>query len=85
MRGGLPPHPVLLSGPEVPVRIEQGQEVPVQFVQKVRVVILFIQELIEHPGVDSRGDPLSGVDAAVNPYGGLFTTTALADLAENQN
>ena len=45
------------------------------------MVILFIQELIEHPRVDGRGDPLSGVDTAVNPHGRLLTATTLADLA----
>ena len=84
IRGGrFPPKPVRLSGPEVTIGIVEGQKVPVQLVQQVGMVILVLHELIEHPGVDSRGDPLPGVDAAVNPHGGLFATAALAYLAVN--
>ena len=84
IRGGLPPHPVLLSGLEISVRIEQGQEVPVQFVQEVRMIILVVDELIEHPGIDGRGHELPSVDAAVDPHGRLSAAAALANLSEKQ-
>ena len=81
MPGGcLPPHPVILPGLEVSIRIVEGQEVPVQLIQELGVLRPILQELVEHPGVDCGRDPLPGVDAAVYPHCWLAAASALADL-----
>ena len=81
----LPPHPVLFSCLMVSVRIVRRQKVPIQFCEKIWVVHCILKEFIEHPGSHGWGDPLPGVDTAVDPHCRLVTTAIHANLVITVN
>ena len=87
----LPPHPVMVSGVRVSIRVGRRKDVPgtqaspllsspVKVLQKVGMSIIVLHQLLQHPGGGSRGDPLPGMDSSVYPHRWLANTAVLGPM-----
>ena len=55
----------------IPIRVTEGHEVEVVHEDNVLVLVGILEELIGDVGDGGRADPLSGVNATMNPDCGL--------------
>ena len=64
----------------LPVGVEYGHDVDVESVDEVPVAVVVLHQLGHDEGHGGWGDPLAGVDAAVDPDGLLQEVARPADL-----
>ena len=74
IRSRLPPHPVVVPGPVVAIRVGRGKDEPVGVVEQVGVGRVVLHQLLEHPRGGGRRDPLTSVDPSVDPHCRLAST-----------
>ena len=74
IRSRLPPHPVVVPGPVVAIRVGRGKDEPVGVVEQVGVVRVVLHQLLEHPRGGGGRDPLTSVDSSVDPHCRLAST-----------
>ena len=74
IRSRLPPHPVVVPGPVVAIRVGRGKDEPVGVVEQVGVVRVVLHQLLEHPRGGGGRDPLTSVDSSVDPNCWLAST-----------
>ena len=65
-RSRLPPHPVVVPGVLVPVRVHGGHDEDVVFIQDVAVRPGVLSQLLHEEGGSSRADPLSSMNTTWN-------------------
>ena len=74
IRSRLPPHPVVVPGPVVAIRVGRGKDEPVGVVEQVGVGRVVLHQLFEHPRGGGGRDPLTSVDPSVDPHCRLAST-----------